>query len=125
MTEDTEIGDRFRVSGTEIISETFDDGESIVVNLENGFYFSLNEVGGVVFDLLSSGLRVREIVAVLADRYVAEPTTIEVAVGDFALRLVDEGLILPEARVPRPRSKRRKCRRPPVDGRAPSKRPSS
>jgi hypothetical protein len=93
MTEDTEIGAKFRLAGPEIISERFDDGESVVVNLENGFYFSLNPVGGVVFELVASGWPVGDVVAALVGRYDADHDTIEAAVGELVLRLVDEGII--------------------------------
>ncbi|MEX1008072.1 MAG: PqqD family protein [Acidimicrobiia bacterium] len=84
---------RFRLAGPEIISETFDDGESVVVNLENGFYFSLNPVGGLVFDLLGSGVSRAAAEQVVGARYEAAPGTICAAVADFATHLVEEGLL--------------------------------
>jgi hypothetical protein len=84
---------RFHLAGPEIISENFDDGESIVVNLENGFYFSLNPVGGLVFDLLGSGESLAATEAAIAARYEAEPQTIRAAITDFADRLIEEGLL--------------------------------
>jgi Coenzyme PQQ synthesis protein D (PqqD) len=90
---DNGTGARFHLAGPEIISETFDDGESIVVNLENGFYFSLNPVGGLVFDLLGSGQSLAATEAAIAARYEAEPHTIRAAIAEFANRLIEEGLL--------------------------------
>ena len=84
---------RFHLAGPEIISETFNDGESVVVNLENGFYFSLNPIGGLVFDLLGSGVSLAAVEAVVGARYEAEPDTICAAVAEFATHLAEEGLL--------------------------------
>ncbi len=84
---------RFHLAGPEIISETFDDGESVVVNLENGFYFSLNPLGGLVFDLLGSGVSLAAAETAVGARYEAEPDAICAALAEFAARLVDEGLL--------------------------------
>jgi len=94
---DTGAAASFHLAGPEIISETFDDGESVVVNLENGFYFSLNEVGGVAFELLAAEAPLGEVATTLGERFEAPPETIREAVGEFALRLVDEGLLRPGA----------------------------
>jgi hypothetical protein len=87
-------GARFYLAGPEIISETFDDGESIVVNLENGFYFSLNPVGGLIFDQLGAGESLAATEAAIGARYEAEPPTIRAAIAEFANRLVEEGLLV-------------------------------
>jgi hypothetical protein len=89
---DNGTGARFHL-GPEIISETFDDGETIVVNLDNGSYFSLNPVGGLVFDLLGSGQSLAATEAAIAARYEAEPSTIRAAIAEFATRLIEEGLL--------------------------------
>ena len=90
---DNGTGGRFHLAGPEIISETFDDGESIVVNLENGYYFSLNPVGGLLFDLLGSGESLAATEAAIAARYEAEPYTIRAAIAEFAKLLIEEGLL--------------------------------
>ena len=84
---------RFRLA-PEIISETFDDGESIVVNLENGFYFSLNQVGGEMFELLAKGMPVGDVGRLIAERYDADGDAPTADAGEFAGRLVEEGLVL-------------------------------
>jgi hypothetical protein len=84
---------RFRLA-PEIISETFDDGESIVVNLENGFYFSLNQVGGEMFALLSKGTPVGEVGRLLAERYEEDAATTTAETASFAVRLLEEGLVV-------------------------------
>jgi hypothetical protein len=85
--------DRYHFSGPEIISESFEDGESVVVNLDNGCYFSLNPVGGLLFDLLGSGISVDEVTDFVGARYDAAPEAIRAAVVEFAGRLLDEALI--------------------------------
>ncbi len=84
---------RYHVAGPEIISERFDDGESVVVNLDNGFYFSLNPVGGWMFDLLGSGASVDDVTDAVGLRFDAAPEAIRGAVEEFAVRLLDEALL--------------------------------
>ncbi len=84
---------RYHLAGPEIISESFDDGESVVVNLENGCYFSLNPVGGLMFDLLVSGVSVDDVTDTVGVRYDAAPDAIRASVLEFAVRLLDEALL--------------------------------
>ena len=94
---DNGAADRYHFAGPEIISESFDDGESVVVNLDNGFYFSLNPVGGWMFDLLGSGMSVDDVTDAVGRHSDAAPDTIRAAVLEFAGRLLDEALLAPGA----------------------------
>jgi Coenzyme PQQ synthesis protein D (PqqD) len=94
---DNGAADRYHLAGPEIISESFDDGESVVVNLDNGCYFSLNPVGGWMFDLLASGVSVDAVTETVGGRYDAAPDAIRAAVAEFAVRLLDEALLAPGA----------------------------
>jgi hypothetical protein len=84
---------RFHLAGPEIISESFEDGESVVVNLDNGCYFSLNSVAGCMFDLLGSGASVEDVTDAVGVRYDGSPDAIRAAVVEFATRLLDEALL--------------------------------
>lgn len=62
------------------------DGEAVILDLESGTYFGLNEVGTRVWQLVGEGRGQPEIVAVLAAEYDADRATIERDV----IRLVEE-----------------------------------
>ena len=42
----------YEINSKKVISETL-DGETIIINLENGNYFSVNEAGSAVWDAIS------------------------------------------------------------------------
>ena len=69
------------------------DGEVVVVNLDNGTYYSFDGVGGQIWDLLGSGGTLDAIQAQLAARYQGEPEQIADSVAGFLARLREEGLV--------------------------------
>ena len=48
------------------------DGEKVMLDIEKGKYFGLNNVGGQVWELLAQPHTVREILAALQEEYLVE-----------------------------------------------------
>jgi hypothetical protein len=70
------------------------DNEVVVVNLDNGTYYSFDGVGGQIWELLgASGGSLEGLRAQLAARFLGEPEQIASAVTKFVARLRDEGLV--------------------------------
>lgn len=90
-------GCRFRTNEPGVICEVFPDGESVIVNLTTGVYFSTAGVGSDVWSLLQNGLDESGIVASIARRYTVNPADIASAVRNFIRELEGEGLIVPAA----------------------------
>jgi hypothetical protein len=89
--------DRFRVNEPGVVCEVFPDGETVIVNLLSGVYFSASGVGTVVWDLLRGGFDESGIVAGVARRCTVSPAEIAPAVHDFIQELEREGLIVRSA----------------------------
>jgi Coenzyme PQQ synthesis protein D (PqqD) len=87
---------RFQVNAGQVISEIIDE-EAVMIDLTTGNYYSLNESGAEVWDLLGRGASLVQIVAALSDRYSTEPEEIEPAVRDLVDELRREELIVPAA----------------------------
>jgi coenzyme PQQ biosynthesis protein PqqD len=68
----------------------------ILLNLDDGQYYALDEVSGRVWDLCDGTRRVTEVVATLAADYDAPQGTIESDVMEFLQEMWDESLILEE-----------------------------
>lgn len=72
--------DRFEVASQDIVHETI-EGEVVIVNLENGFYYSTDKAGCQIWNMLLGGFSVGEIVQSLRDRFpqqadeISTPTT--------------------------------------------------
>jgi hypothetical protein len=86
--------ERFQANSPPVVSETV-EGETIVVNLDTGSYYDLDQAGGCVFALLSHGVAVSELADVLAHSYQLELARADAVLRAFAERLADEGLIVP------------------------------
>jgi hypothetical protein len=87
-------GKRFRINAPKVIFEAFDD-EVVLINLDNGNYYSLNNEGIAVWSLIGQGATGREIVAALAARHHGSETAIAEAIREFLAQLQTEELILP------------------------------
>ena len=71
---------RFAVDARRVVHEQI-DGEVIIVQLEHGYYYSLEGSGAEIWELLVQSLSSEEVVETLAGRYEASPQTIGDAVG--------------------------------------------
>jgi hypothetical protein len=85
----------FKVNSPNVIQETI-DGEVIVVNLDNGNYYSLDNVGAGIWSLIESGAAVPEIVDRITQRYEGNHVDIENAVNQFVAELQRQALIVPD-----------------------------
>jgi len=54
----------YRIKGPEVIAETI-DGETIIINLEDGNYYSLNAAGGEVWNLIDGARSLNAIASML------------------------------------------------------------
>jgi hypothetical protein len=87
---------RFAVNSPKVILETFDD-EVMLVNLENGNYYSLEKVGAVIWGLLEQGRSSSEVQASVVQQYDGERLELEHLTARFIEELAQEDLIIPIA----------------------------
>jgi hypothetical protein len=80
-----------------VVHETI-DGESIVIDLAGGNYYSLAGSGSAIWTMLAAGCDVDYVVAELGRIYDGDPDEIRQAVDTIAGRLVSEGLLTPSDR---------------------------
>ena len=69
------------------------DGEAIIVNLENGTYYSLSKTGADLWNFVEKGFDIPEIVEGLTQRYEGNGTEIKTSVSRLLADLEKEGLI--------------------------------
>jgi hypothetical protein len=85
--------ERFRINSPKVIHETI-DGETVIVNLDSGNYYSLDEVAGGIWALIGNGLPVAKIILDIASRYIGKREEMDQAIRQFIGRLQEEGLIV-------------------------------
>lgn len=88
--------DVFRANGPQVIAENI-DGEVVLVNLEKGIYYSTDQVGADLWDLIEAGRSVREMHEAICARYDADGGQIAMAMSSFLSELRKEELIVPAA----------------------------
>jgi len=75
------------------IDDTDLDGEKVMMNLEKGQYFMMNEVGSRIWDIIKEPIKVSEIINALTSEYDVDSKTCEDNVVDFLGRLNNADLI--------------------------------
>jgi coenzyme PQQ synthesis protein D (PqqD) len=86
---------RLRINSPKIIYEKFDD-EVIIVNLENGSYYSVDQSGARIWMLLAGGFGREEILAHIGAEYAGNNLEIEQATSSFLDDLNRESLFIVE-----------------------------
>lgn len=77
-----------------IVSEIIDD-EAIVIDLEDGVYYSIQRVGAEVWAAVLDGMPMATLVEHLCKRYAEPPDVVGSVVADFVAELEAEGLVRP------------------------------
>jgi hypothetical protein len=90
-----EIYGRLRINTPKIVHETI-DGEAVILNLDNGNYYSLVEVGAQIWKFIESGAPIDDIVEKVKRDCTSNGTEIDEAVHRFVSELRREGLIVPD-----------------------------
>lgn len=87
------LSERFKVSGPNIVHEVI-EGEVVIVNMNNGYYYSSENVGSVIWRLVERGSTYGEIIAALAARFSGSSAEIAGATARMIDDLLREGLII-------------------------------
>lgn len=86
---------RLRINTPKIVHETI-DGETVILNLDNGNYYSLIGVGARIWGFIDGGAPVHGIVEKMKCDYVDNGTDVAVEVDRFVSELCKEGLAVPD-----------------------------
>lgn len=75
------------------IDDTDLDGEKVMMNLDKGEYFMMNEVGSRIWEIISEPINVRRIIDTLRSEYEVDEETCKDTVLEFLGRLNNADLI--------------------------------
>ena len=75
------------------IDDTDLDGEKVMMNLDKGEYFMMNEVGSRIWEIISEPINVQEIISTLRNEYEVDEETCKDTVIEFLGRLDNADLI--------------------------------
>jgi hypothetical protein len=68
-------------------------GEKVVLNVESGQYYRLNDAGAAILDLLWESRRISEVIELLADKYACGPERLRTEVEVFVETLRENGMV--------------------------------
>jgi hypothetical protein len=82
----------FSINRPDVVHETI-DGETVIVNLENGVYYSLRKSGVDVWNLIETGANLDELTSGLLERYEGSPELVRKSITELLVALQQEGLV--------------------------------
>ena len=83
----------YRIRNEKVINETL-DGETIIINLETGTYYSINASGSIVWNGAETNISIEQMIERLLSMYDADRAMIEKDVNDLIAFLIAEQLIV-------------------------------
>jgi hypothetical protein len=87
-----EVNIQYSINRDKIIFEKFDD-EIVLINLENGNYFSIRQVAQIIWELIEKGLDRSSVISTIAKIYNTTFDKIEDDLTEFIEELLKESLI--------------------------------
>jgi hypothetical protein len=93
MSTDDSALDRRVAIGEDVIAREL-EGETVLLNLETGIYFGLDQVGTRIWQLLGAGGPLQAILETLAAEYDAERGMLERDLVRFVSQLEAKGLVV-------------------------------
>lgn len=77
----------------DVISTTLRNGETVLLHLRTQTYYSLNETGSHIWQLISDGLTLGEVSRALGDQFDVTPERAESSVLELTHLMTDEELV--------------------------------
>ncbi len=86
---------RIKINVPKIVHETI-DGETVILNLEKGNYYSLVGIGADIWGFIENDATMRSIIEKISNNYLGKRGDIDVAINKFVSELIQEGLVIPD-----------------------------
>lgn len=83
----------YKIDETKVISETFEDGETIIIDLSTGDYYSVNKTAAIIWNQIKSDNGVQKILQFFLNSYNANAKLIEQSILDIIDFLIKNNLI--------------------------------
>lgn len=82
----------YKINDARVVSEIL-DGEVIIIDFKEGFYYSLNNTGSVLWVAIQNGYTRSQLLAYFVARYDATPDSIEKSVAALIEQIKDLSLV--------------------------------
>ena len=85
--------DRVAIKSTTLFREL--DGETVLVDIDSGTYFGLDEVGTFIWNQIDEGLAIADIPARITEAFEVEEDVARTDLDTFLQQLLEKGLVEP------------------------------
>jgi transposase-like protein len=85
---------RFKINSSQVAQETI-DGEVVIINLQSGIYYSLQNVGASIWGLIENGMTIDQTIDSIARQYDGNRSDIDSGVNQLITELKQADLIEP------------------------------
>ena len=86
---------RLKINAPHVVHDTI-DGETILVNLKNGNYYSFDKLAAVIWELIVKNVEPNKIIEIIGNKFPDAGKEAQADVNDFIQRLLKENLISEE-----------------------------
>ena len=89
-----DMQDRFKINSPDVIYENIDN-EILIIEFNTGNYYSLDNTGAEIWEMLASGTAIKDIISALKQKYPKGNGDIQNGVQQLVNELKNEKLIIP------------------------------
>jgi hypothetical protein len=86
---------QLKINSPHVVHDSF-DGETIVVNLKNGNYYSFDKLGAVIWELIDKNIALNKIIDVIIRKFPESGKKAETDINNFIRNLLNENLLVEE-----------------------------
>lgn len=83
----------YKINSPSVINETI-EGESVIINLNSGMYYSLDNIGAIIWDAIENRHPITDIAAFLSFHYQVDAGEVKATIYDLVNQLLIEELII-------------------------------
>lgn len=84
---------RYKTNSPTVVYEII-DGEAVIVNMDNGSYYSIDDSGALIWESISRGSSFEDVCNHLSARHLGSSNEIEIAVSELIGKFLEEELLL-------------------------------
>jgi len=82
------------ISQVEDIVASDIDGETVMMSIENGYYYGLDDIGSVIWELIEKPTRVSDLIDILVGKFTVDRETCEKDVLKFLNGLNEDNILV-------------------------------
>lgn len=84
---------RYKINAPSVVSEVI-DGEAVIVNMDNGNYYSIDDSGAFIWDLLCQGANSDDLVGLVEKSYASSDVDVRAIISEIIGEFLKEELLV-------------------------------